>query len=101
MPPMSQRKGDYTKWLKATILAAVPQFPPKFLGKLRPHGWRAGWVSDRRKEGTPDNITMREGRWSSERAMGLYDRATFNTVCPVSTILFATTDDTARSRRRR
>ena len=70
LPSISQRKSDYTMWLKRTITAAVPQFPQKFLRSIRPHGWRAGWVCDRRKDGTPDNVTMREGRWSSERAMG-------------------------------
>ena len=88
MPPLSRRKTIYTTWLRNTITAAIPVFPAKFLRKVRPHGWRAGWVCDRRKDGTPDGTTMREGRWSSKQAMGLYARTAFSVVCPVSTILY-------------
>ena len=90
MPNMSTRKTAYTRWLRAVFSAALPAFPSKFLRIVRPHGWRAGWVCDRRKQGTPDEVTMREGRWSSKVAMGLYDRTAFSVVCPVSDIIFAT-----------
>ena len=104
MPSMSQRKSHYTAWLRKTIVAAVPLFPRTFLKKVRPHGWRAGWVCDRRKEGVPDGITMREGRWSSEQAMGVYDRTAFSVVCPVSMIEYTDAADTpqrSQSRYRR
>ena len=104
LPPMSKRKADYTTWLRQTIMAAIPAFPKKQLSTVRPHGWRAGWVCDRRKQGTPDEVTMREGRWSSKQAMGLYDRTVFSVVCPVSAIRYARANiatSTPRRRRRR
>ena len=101
MPPLATRKAVYTKWLKRMLISAVPAFPKKHLKTVRPHGWRAGWVTDRRRHGVPDSITMREGRWSSEQAMGLYDRTAFSVVCPVSSIRYAAKNNTASSRRKR
>ena len=100
MPPMTRRKGDYTAWLKQTLVAAIPAFPKKHLRQVRPHGWRAGWVCDRRKQGTPDGVTMREGRWSSKQAMGLYDRTAFSVVCPVSAIQYVRAGSIASNYRR-
>ena len=57
---------------------AVPRVGPQLPGPRWPtgHGLRAGWVSDRRREGAPDATIMREGRWLSIQAMLKYDRTT-------------------------
>ena len=86
MPSFSQRRSKFHAWLRSSIAAAIPDFA--HLRTVKPHGLRAGWVCDRRKEGTPDNTIMREGRWRSQDAMGIYDRTAFSDVCPVNTIVY-------------
>ena len=75
-------------WLKTTILGAFPGFP--LISLVRPHGLRAGWVCDRRREGIPDQTTMREGRWRSLDAMATYDRQYFASVCPSGRLRYHT-----------
>ena len=87
MPALSQRRSKFHAWLRDSTAAAIPGFV--LLRIVKPHGLRAGWVSDRRKEGTSDDIIMREGRWRSPDAMGIYDRTAFMDVCPTSTIIYA------------
>ena len=82
----ANRRQAFTKWLRRTILAAVPTFAN--IASVRPHGLRAGWVCDRRAENVPDQVTMREGRWRSRTAMNVYDRACFRVMCPVSRIKY-------------
>lgn len=94
MPDKGQRRLQFQAWLRATIAAAVPGF--KLINKVRPHGLRAGWVCDRRSQKVPDSVTMREGRWSSRNAMGLYDRESFSAACSVDHIQFSHTVDDAK-----
>ena len=86
MPPLKDRRIQFQAWLRRTIRAAVPGFAG--VTKVRPHGLRAGWVCDRRAQKIPDSVTMREGRWKSANAMGLYDRESFAAACTDATIAF-------------
>ena len=65
----------------------------KLVNKVRPHGLRAGWVCDRRSQKIPDSVTMREGRWSSKNAMGLYDRESFSAACTIASVNFVPLSD--------
>ena len=89
LPSLNTRRQEFCVWLRDTIIAAVPTFT--HLHVVMPHGLRAGWLTDRRREGTPDSTTMREGRWADERSMGLYDRLAFSHVCPTPTVRFTHT----------
>ena len=95
----NHRRHVFTTFLRHTFTAAIPGFAHRML--LRPHGLRAGWVTDRRREGTPNDEIKREGRWSSVAAMNIYDRTCFRDVCPSSTINFCRHPDMIRNRRRR
>ena len=79
-------RRHFAVWLKSTILGAFPTCP--LISLVRPHGLRAGWVCDRRREGVPDQTTMREGRWRSLDAMATYDRRCFATICPSGRLLY-------------
>ena len=91
MPAKGKRRKNFQSWLRTTIAAAVPSFT--LLTKVRPHGLRAGWVCDRRSQKVPDSVTMREGRWSSKNAMGLYDRESFSATCTVDCVQFVGISD--------
>ena len=71
----AKRRALFQSWLRTTLSKVYPDFTKALL--VRPHGLRAGWVCDRRREGAPDHTIMREGRWASASAMGLYDRVCF------------------------
>ena len=80
------RRQAFTAFLRHTFTAAIPGFTHRM--RIRPHGFRAGWVSDRRREGAPDEVIKREGRWSSIAAMNIYDRTCFRDICPTTAIRF-------------
>ena len=80
------RRRFYSKWLQyvySCVLPAGSTIP----SRIRPHSARAGWATDRARQGTPTATLLAEGRWSDIRAMMLYVRECVRDQC---------TSDTAR-----
>lgn len=74
------RRAAYDTWLKTVYSAALPA-GSSIPRRIRPHSPRAGWVTDRVRQGTPTTTLKAEGRWSDHRAMMKYARTSVRDLC--------------------
>ena len=83
--PPTHRRDKFNKWMSKTFAAAMG--PSSSLHhRIRPHAWRAGWVTDNRCDMIPDLAIMKDGRWKNLPAMLKYDRESLRSLYASSRI---------------
>ena len=70
---LTDRRRTYARWLKTVFKTLLPPSCNLHL-RIRPHSGRAGWATDRARQGTSSHTILLEGRWSDPKAMAKYIR---------------------------
>ena len=83
--PTTLRREKFCKWMSKTF-ATVMGSSSTLHRRIRPHVWRAGWVTDNRRDMVPDLAIMKDGRWKDLPAMLKYDRESLRSLYTSSRI---------------